>query len=214
MVNSKERCVIVAASPTDEIEFLRSQIGVDDFVICADGGADKLLEAGITPDLIIGDFDSSKKYNCFDPERVTVLPTQKDDTDTMYCVKTALEKGYKNILLLGATGGRNDHTLANLSVLLYLKKCGASGVISDEYGDTSLLNIGDNILENKKGKTVSIMPFASESVRLTYKGMMYPLENSEIYTEYPYTISNVAIADKVVITLHSGTALLVLPRKE
>ena len=214
MVNSKKRCVIVAASPNDEIEFIKSQIMEDDFVICADGGADKLIETGIMPDFIIGDFDSSKNYTYFDSSIVTVLPTQKDDTDTMYCVKTALEKGYKDFLILGATGGRIDHTLANLSVLLYLKKSGASGVISDEFADTALLSIGDNILENKKGKTVSIMPFASDSVRLTYKGMMYPLENSEVYTDYPYTISNVAVEDRVIITLHSGTALLVLPRKE
>lgn len=214
MVNSKNRCVIVAASPQTNVSFIKSQISENDFIICADGGADKLAEAGITPDWIIGDLDSSSNYAHFENTNVTVLPTQKDDTDTMYCVKKALEKGFKSFLFLGATGGRIDHTLANLSVLLYLKKNNAVGIISDEFADTFLLNIGDNVFENVKGRTISVMPFASDSVRLTYKGMMYPLENAVVKTEYPFSISNVAVSDTTVITLHSGTALIVLPRKE
>ena len=61
----KNRCVIVCASPTSDIDFILSQIRKDDFVMCADGGADKLSGTGIVPDMIIGDLDSSKKYTEF-----------------------------------------------------------------------------------------------------------------------------------------------------
>ncbi len=59
MVNSTSRCVIISASPELDSEFLKTKINSDDYIICADGGADKLIPIGIVPDLIIGDFDSS-----------------------------------------------------------------------------------------------------------------------------------------------------------
>lgn len=213
MVVKSRRCVIICASPQSDREFIVSRLKKSDFIICADGGADLLVSTGKVPDLIIGDFDSSKNYKYFENVKITVLPVSKDDTDTMYCVRTALEMGFDDFLFLGATGGRLDHMLANLSVLLFLKKNNARGVISDEFGDTLLLKQGDNILSEKKGRTVSIMPFACEEVCLSYKGMMYPLENSVISTEYPYTISNVTVNDNAIVTLHSGNALLVLPRE-
>lgn len=214
MVNYNARCVIVAASPQNDQSFIKSQISNDDFIICADGGADALISTGVTPDLIIGDFDSSQHYKVFNDTKTVTLPTCKDDTDTMYCVKTALDMGYRNFLLLGATGGRLDHTLANLSVLLFLDKYNAMGVISDEYGDTMLLHHGDNPIKNMKGRTASVMPFACNEVCLSYKGMKYPLDNDLVSAEYPFTISNVIIDELTVVTLHSGNALLVLPRSE
>lgn len=213
MVISDGRCVIIGASPEAGIDFIKRQIKDNDYIICADGGADHLVGSDIVPDLIIGDLDSSKNYSFFKETNITVLPTQKDDTDTMYCTKKALNDGFKKFLYLGVTGGRVDHTLANLSVLLYLREYGAYGVISDEFADTSLLCNGENILSDVKGKTISVMPFACNSVCLSYEGMFYPMSNGTVKVEYPFTISNVADRDSVRITLHSGTALLVIVRK-
>lgn len=211
MVDHVKRCVIVAASPQTDSDFIKSKIREDDFVICADGGADKLISTEIVPDRIIGDMDSTKSSGYFNNTKTTVLPVRKDDTDTMYCVKTALEMGYKDFLILGATGARLDHTLANLSVLLYLRDNGAQGVITDRWGYTLLLKNGDNFFEGRNGAAVSIMPFASESVTLSYDGLMYPLENTVVSAEYPYTISNVITSDLARVTLHSGTALVIFP---
>lgn len=206
--------MIVSAAPQISTGFLKSKLRKDDFVICADGGADILLECAIVPDLIIGDFDSSKKYRQFAGTDIITLPVSKDDTDTMYCVKHALQMGFSDFIFLGATGGRLDHTLANLSLLLFLRSKGASGTVSDQYNDISLLNEGENVLRNLKGRTISVMPFACESVCLSYSGMLYPLEHSTITSVYPYSISNVALSDAVTVTVHSGNALLVLPTKE
>lgn len=213
MVASDRRCVIIGAAPNTSTEFIASRIRKDDYIICADGGADRLVGSGIVPDLIIGDLDSSKSYSFFKETHITVLPTQKDDTDTMYCTKKALENGFKRFLYLGATGGRIDHTLANLSVLMYLKAHGAHGMISDEFADISLLCSGENVLSGVKGKTISIMPFACGEVCLTYEGMFYPMSNERVTADYPFTISNVAVAESVKIILHSGTALLIIVNK-
>lgn len=210
MAAVKNRCVIVSASPAANMEFIVSRIRSDDFVICADGGADKLVDTGIVPDLIIGDLDSSENYGYFKDTKITELSVHKDDTDTMHCVQTGLDMGYGEFLLLGATGGRLDHTLANLSVLLYLERNAARGVIADEYTQTSLLRQGDNVINNICGKTVSVMPFACERAVLSYQGMYYPMNMGEVTIDYPYTISNKAVDDTVIVTLHSGEALLII----
>ena len=210
MVNSNTRCVIISASPELDSDFLASQINADDYVICADGGADKLIPIGIVPNLIIGDFDSSVNYKHFKDSEVVTLKVQKDDTDTMHCAAEAISRGFKNIVFFGATGGRIDHTLANLSVLLYLQNNDASGKIIDEFNEISLLNSGRNILANVCGKTISVMPFACFTATLSYKGMFYPMESQSVNADFPYTISNVAVDDEVEIFLHSGTALLII----
>lgn len=207
-----ERCVIVCASPERGADFIVSGIKEGDFIICADGGADKLIHSGIVPDLLIGDMDSSLHYKEFENIKTELLPVKKDDTDTMYCVKRALEMGFDNFMLLGATGGRIDHTLANLSVLLYLQSRNAKGVIVDEYNEVRLLNTGENVIKNAKGRTISVMPFACESVTLTYHGMEYPLSRQKVKADYPYTISNRVTEDIVTITLHEGSALAVMPK--
>jgi len=206
----KNRCVIVGASPAAKAEFIETRINDDDFVICADGGRDILAKTSITPDLIIGDMDSSTDTHCFENVPVKVLPTAKDDTDTMYCVKTALFMGFTKFVLLGAMGGRADHTLANLSVLLYLRDHGAQCSVISEYEEITLLKTGVNVLRNVKGKTVSVMPFACDSVKLTYKGLLYPLNETVVTAEYPYTISNEAIGNEAEITVHEGKALLII----
>lgn len=210
MVDSNTRCVIISASPEIDSDYLKTYVKPDDYVICADGGADKLIPIGITPDLIIGDFDSSSSYGYFKDSEVVTLQVQKDDTDTMHCAAEAVKRGFKNILFFGVTGGRLDHTLANLSVLLYLKNNGAEGKIIDIFNEVSLLNQGSNIIKNVKNKTISVMPFACFTATLSYKGMFYPLENKSVNVDFPYTISNVAVENEVEIFLHSGTALLII----
>lgn len=210
MVASKKRCVIISASLELESNYLKTQITSDDYIICADGGVDKIIPIGTIPDLIIGDFDSSKNYDYFKNTETVTLQTQKDDTDTMHCAAEAVKRGFTDIVFLGATGGRLDHTLANLSVLLYLQKNGANGKIVDKFNEVSLLGKGKNILRNVKGKTVSVMPFACFTATLSYKGMFYPMENKSVNADFPYTISNIAVDDDAEIFLHSGTALLII----
>ena len=204
----ERRCVIVSASPDCDVKLIASSIRDDDFVICADAGLDVLSETEIVPDLIVGDFDSACKSGVFPDVETISLKVRKIDTDTMHCVDVALERGFRRFLFLGATGGRTDHALANLSILLFLQKKGAFGVISDSYNDIMLLEAGENHFNLKVGTTVSVIPFGSEKAVLSYTGMSYPLENGTVNIEYPYTISNEAVSDSISITLHSGCALV------
>ena len=105
-----KRCVIFTAGEQRGIE--RRQIGLraEDFVICCDAGYRLAEELGVTPDLLLGDFDS---YTGPLPEGIPVKRyiRDKDDTDTAAAVKYALAEGYDSILLVAALGGRLEHAI-------------------------------------------------------------------------------------------------------
>ena len=99
-------------------------------MLAADAGYLACRQAGVVPDLLLGDFDSMDQPEDFD--RVRRMPVEKDDTDTMLAVKTGLEQGCGEFYLYGGTGGKRlDHTLANLQTLLYLRRRGARGYLYD-----------------------------------------------------------------------------------
>ena len=114
-------CILVSGAPDDDYEFLKAKIDKNKFIIAADSGYKKLLKIGITPDLIMGDFDSSECPNeniC----EIIKLPAEKDYTDTFYCVREAIKRGCKNLDIYCAIGDRFDHTYSNVLCLDYCKK--------------------------------------------------------------------------------------------
>ncbi len=155
---SRKKCVIIGASPLISPDIIRENIKSGDFVVCADGGCQASAAAGIVPQLVIGDFDS-----CIQPDadqlpsvcEVIQLPREKDDTDTMYCVRTCIDRGYGEFVLLGMTGGRCDHTYANFCVLLYLAQRGCSAVMKDAYTEIRAAVEGSVLYFDPTGKLLS-----------------------------------------------------------
>lgn len=213
MGETERRCVVISASPENDPDLIRKSVRETDYIICADGGIDAAAKAGVMPDLIVGDLDSAENTDSFPNVETIVLETTKDDTDTMHCAEIAVEKGFKHFLFLGCTGGRTDHALANLSVLVYLAENDADGIISDNYNDICLLKNGVNVVNTSPGTTVSVMPFGCECAVLSYKGLVYPLDHGMVKLSYPYTISNVTADSHAIIELHSGIALLFYIKK-
>lgn len=207
------KCVIIAGSPEYNIDFIKSQINDDDFVVCADKGYEYCKKAHITPDLIVGDFDS---YDGALPENVEILKLNpvKDDTDVLSCIKKCIQKGYKEFLILCALGGRLDHTFANLSLLLFLFKNNCTGVIKTE--KESVFLISDSVFEaeNVKSKTFSVFPFGCENVYVNYEGKVaYPIENYLIKSEFPIGVSNIFLEDKAKISARNGNIILIINEK-
>jgi len=123
-----KRAIIFCWSESDRLPL---DIGENDYIICADSGFKYAEKLGIKPDLLLGDFDSyAAKGN--ETENIITLPVEKDDTDAMYAVRYAAEKGFEEIVLVGGIGGREDHTKGAVSVLKYIRKKGR-GFISDGY---------------------------------------------------------------------------------
>lgn len=111
---------------------------VDDYVVFCDSGLKHLEQLRVKPNLIVGDFDLHENPQ-LDAETI-VLPCEKDDTDTVYAVKEAIKRGFNDFLLIGVVGARLDHTLGNVSILLYLDSLGKKGCIIDDYSEIEIVS--------------------------------------------------------------------------
>ncbi|MDP4121218.1 MAG: thiamine diphosphokinase [Bacillota bacterium] len=207
-----KRAIILASSPEINIEFCRQQIKADDFVICADGGLNVANKLNIRPDLVVGDFDSFKNEL---PQNIEImkLNVKKDSTDTLVCADEAVKRGACEVIVLGGIGGRMDHTFANYSVLLFLANKGVKASLQDEKCEITVLNEGKYTFGGHCGKTVSLFPFGTESVNVSYKNLAYNLEKTDLIAEYPMGISNIIMDDKAEITIYKGTAILFMNRE-
>lgn len=206
------RCVIISSSPKIEIPFLIKEIRSDDFIICADGGYKHAERAGLIPNFIIGDFDSAEVPTDSNAE-ILRFPTRKDDTDTFSCVKEALSRNFDEIIIFGGTGGRIDHTYANISLLSYIHSHNAKGILADENNLLTFISDEEITIEGKCGESFSIFPFGCESCVLTLSGFEYELEKGRLLADEPIGISNVIAKDIAKVRIHEGSALIIFSKE-
>jgi len=200
------RYVIISAAPITQYEAIVQQLKDDDFYIFCDGGLKHREKLGITPHLIVGDFDSHEKPRT--NIETIALPREKDDTDTVYAVKEAIKRGADEILLTGAIGARLDHTLGNLYILLMLKEKGIKASIIDDYSQMEIVASEPAYIENCKYFSLLAIDGAAHGV--TIKNAKYPLEGATISPEYQYGISNeVLCGKKAEVSVESGSLLLI-----
>lgn len=213
------RCVVVSAAEIKNYEKIRSYLQQDDYFVVCDGGLNHCKQLGISPDLIVGDFDSFDKSelplppatfsdNGDRPHEIIQLPREKDDTDTFFAVKEALKRGFTQFLLLGVIGQRFDHSLVNISVLLYLRENGAEARIIDDYSEMQLVGVEPVTVESEWAY-FSLMCVAGDVSGVTVTGAKWNLDNAEIKTGYQYGISNEVVAPEgAVVSVKNGLLLL------
>ena len=200
------RCVIVGGADINGYDKVKGYFLEDDYFIFCDSGLKHKDIFGVDAGLIVGDFDSYDNPNA--NVETIVLPTVKDDTDTVYAVKEGLKRGYKEFLLIGCVGQRLDHTLANVSILQMLDNNGARGLIVDDYSEMELVR-----------KEVARIPSAFSYFSLiniygtakgiSISGAKYPLANAEIATDYQYGVSNEVVGDEASVSVEDGALLLI-----
>lgn len=178
----------------------------EDFVIAADKGCEILKNHGISPDLTVGDFDSSS----FIPENALVLPVEKDVTDTHAAVNIALEKGYDEIHIYGGMGGRVDHTYANYTLVVSLAQKGKRAYLYGENYTVTALKDGEIRIKGEKGKTVSVFSFSEKSDGVTLKGLHYSLKDAELFNTFSLGVSNSFNENEAVICVKKGTLLIMI----
>lgn len=206
------RCVIISSSPKIEIPFLVENVRPDDFIICADGGYKHAEKANLTPNIIIGDFDSAEVPLNPNAE-VLKLPKKKDDTDTFRCVKEALKQNFDEIVIFGGTGGRMDHTYANISVLSYIHSHGAKGILIDESNLLTIISNEEMLIEDKLGERFSIFPFGCESCVVTLSGFEYNLERGRLLVDEPIGISNIITENTARVRIYEGSAVIIFSKE-
>lgn len=202
-----QRCVIVGGAGIHQYQRIRDSLRVDDWFVYCDGGLKHAEELGRKPDLIVGDFDSCKKPET-DTETI-VLPCEKDDTDTVYAVKEAVRRGFREFLLIGVVGERFDHTFGNISVLLYLDSMGIPACILDDYSEMRIIS---RETAEVKGDCswFSLLNISGTAKGITIRGAKYPLTDGEITSEYQFGISNEVLpGETACISVREGRLLLV-----
>ena len=203
------KCLIIGAG---DLTMGEIAVGEEDYVIAVDGGLSYCGILNVEPDKIIGDFDSvsekEKEAVCSLQEQVPglvmELPVEKDDTDMLAALKYGLELGYTDFRIYAGTGGRFDHTLANIQCLLYLKNHGATGYLVD--GTGMMLVIQNEAVHFRKELEgyLSLFSLGKEAKGVTIRGLKYPLEDYTLTNDYPIGISNEFIGEESSIQVEDG----------
>ena len=182
-----KRCFIFAAGT---FFGLRQRPESGDLVIAADAGYLTCKKEQIVPTLLLGDFDSMEQPMHF--KHSVRVPVEKDDTDTMLAVKTALNEHCDTIYIYGGTGGtRLDHTLANLQTLWYIRRHGAKGYLYDEdFVWTVIENETLTIEKTMEWGLVSVFCLGNEAEGVSESGLQYTLCDAVLTGDFPLGISN------------------------
>lgn len=202
-----KRCVIVGGAEIKTYERVRRYFRPEDFFIFCDCGLRHEAPLGVKPHLIVGDFDSHAKPET-DTETI-VLPVRKDDTDTVFAVKEALRRGFEEFLLVGVSGGRMDHTLVNLYLLVFLQEQGKQAVLLDDHSEMRM--VGTEPVEIPDSFSYySLVNITGTARGITESGCKFPLQNGEITCGYQYGTSNEVLPGKTaVVSVQEGQLLLI-----
>ena len=201
-------CVIFAGG---RISAESIEIPENAYLICADRGVLTAEKLGLKPDYIVGDFDSLGYVPQY--EGTETHPCQKDDTDTMLAVKHVCEKGFSDVLIYGALGGRLDHTIANLQALRYLAERGITGVLLEENNRVTMQNGGTKCCYSKReGWYFSLLSFSEECTGVCVSGTEYPLHNAVLTHRFPLGVSNHIQETYAEVSLRKGYLLVIESR--
>lgn len=208
--------LLVGAAPVRGTESLLAEFAEDaDFIIGVDGGAAVCRGAGVRPHVVVGDMDSlgldvAREFEA-DGVEVEVFPSDKDLTDLDLAVEVARSRGADRLLFTAAFSGRLDHTLAAIGTLV---RCADLRPLVREPGMNAwLLDAGNRgeIALCGAGATVSLIAIGSDTV-VSFAGVRWPLVRATLEPLSSFAVSNIVSADRAIVTVHSGTLLVVSER--
>lgn len=205
------KTIIISNGEINNYKFFSNIVESADRIICADGGIRHAMNMKLTPDVIIGDMDSSsaKHIEYFREKGVEFIqyPQEKDKTDTHLCVEYALSFSTE-IILLGATGSRIDHMIANISMLKLGIQRGVPISIMD--GKNYIGIIKDSItLKGKAGEYFSLIPYTEKVEGISIRGAHYELENAVMEFGDTCGVSNYFKEETVEIAIKKGYLLVI-----
>lgn len=207
------RGIIFAGGEAPSADFIKSLVKKDDYIICLDSGLEYADMAGVTPSVILGDFDSVSEATLekYRAKNITVntFPADKDFTDMELGISEAVRAGVDELILIGALGGRIDHALGNIDNMLQALNAGIKTAIYDERQHIFLLNSGRSF-HYKKGTVVSLIPFSGIVEGVSTQNLTYPLKNEALIKGYSRGVSNTFTEDTAVIDFKSGILQVVI----
>ncbi len=206
------RLIIFANGFVPDLEAARCLIQPGDIVYAADGGTRNALALGLVPSVVIGDLDSltpddRKELDARGVE-IQQSPPDKNETDLELALRYAIQTGQREILIVGALGGRFDQTLGNLSLL------------SDPLFSTCDIRLDDGVeqacftrncceIHGRPADIVSLVPWGAEVTGISTEGLRWPLRNETLFPDRTRGISNELLGETATITVGTGLLLIV-----
>lgn len=199
-------CIIFCAAAFDA---LARPLQEDDYIIAADGGLRHTEKLGVTPNAVIGDFDSLG----YTPPGASVFPVEKDDTDAMLAVRRGLSLGYRDFILYGSLDGpRLDHTVANFQTLQFLADHGAVGYLVGNRAIVTVVKNGGIAFPAGKSGSLSVFCMGADARGVTERGLYYSLEEGVLTSGFPLGASNHFTGEPAKISVRSGSLLVIWDR--
>ena len=195
-------CLIISGGEFSKVKLSNKY----DLIIACDKGYTYAKKLNLKPDIVVGDFDSSKMPKDF--VSVIAVSPEKDDTDTGLAIKYALRNGFKEIDIICALGKRIDHTLANISLLKFIAEKKAKAKILFSNGELFIANKGALNIKQRKDCYLSIFSLTDKS-RIAYiKGAKYNVKNIVLKNSFPLGISNEFKNKIVSVKIETGVLLI------
>jgi thiamine pyrophosphokinase len=207
------RAAIFLNGSTESSDLLRCVAGCADLIVAADGGARYALEAGVVPDLVVGDMDSLGEDLALEVERRGAAlerhPARKDKMDGQLAVLAARERGATAADLLCAGGGRLGALFAVPHILLAAERIGLRSTVVADRVRMFVVEAGSRTVEGDPQDSVSIFPLSSIVTAVTLEGMEYPLDNASLEPGDTLGFHNELIGRKATVSVGRGAVLVV-----
>lgn len=203
-MRTNKTCLIISGG---DFSPFPSELPSFDYIIACDRGYEYARRLGLVPDVIIGDFDSSSQPGTEIP--VYVHPVMKDDTDTMLAVRHALEKGFKEIFICCALGGRLDHAFANIQSLAFAAEAGAVAHIISEDTLITVFSGGCMTFPRREGRSFSCFALSDICAGVSIRGAKFECGGLNIANRFPIGVSNVWEEDEISVSCESGILMVI-----
>lgn len=214
-----KKALIIANGQAVDKERVSEELKDVSLIISVDGGARHLETLGVTPDILLGDFDSISDIEMIQSKypkaRVIGFDARKDQTDSELALEIALESECDDIVMIGVTGERLDHTFGNVFMMSRGVKRGVAVRLVDNYNVINYLEapyLSQMTLQGKKGDLVSIIPLKENVTGIETQGLEYIVKEGLILFGSSYGLSNVMESDCAQISLKTGAVLIIKSR--
>ncbi len=206
------KALLICGGPMTDVDYIKPYTGGFDVIIAVDAGYKHCQSLKLTPHILIGDFDSIGQKTLAEVQKtgipIQAFPPKKDKTDTHIAIDYALQKGCTEMRILGALGKRMDHTLSNMSLLMYMAESGCRGELLDEYNRVFYLN-REMTFRERQGQTLSVVPI-TDLEGLFISGVAYPLHDQKVPFASSLCVSNKITEPVAQVKLLSGKAYILL----
>ena len=205
------RAAIFLNGAPDPPDLLRRVAARADLVVAADGGARYALDAGITPDLVVGDMDSLGEVQEIEERGVALerYPLRKDKMDGHLAVMAVRERGATSVDLLCAAGGRFSALFAVPHILLASERMGLGATMIAGWGQAFVLEAGSRVVAGEPRDSVSVFPFTGPAIGVTLEGFAYPLEDARLEVGDTLGFHNELIGEEGRLNVREGALLVI-----